>query len=86
MVCVQGATASLLLVLSLSPLRGVFAQTPSDNSTSEDCASFGRALSLPNVVVDIAEFVPNGTNLTFPYNVSSKSLISTWSTLVVTSS
>ena len=71
MVRIQGATASLLLIFSLNTLKGVFAQTSSDNSTSEDCASFGRSLDLPNVSVDIAEFVPNGTNLTFPYNVSS---------------
>ncbi|RVX74735.1 hypothetical protein B0A52_01012 [Exophiala mesophila] len=68
MVRIQGATASLLLIFSLNTLKGVFAQTSSDNSTSEDCASFGRSLDLPNVSVDIAEFVPNGTNLTFPYN------------------
>lgn len=40
--------------------------------------AFGRALNLPNVTLSIAEFVPNGTNLTFPDNVCLRMIIGTF--------
>ena len=38
-------------------------------SFAEQCQSF--QLSIPDVKVNVLEYVPNGTNLTFPYNVRS---------------
>lgn len=50
------------LALMLASLGITYAQ-----SFAEQCQNF--QISIPDVQVNVLEFVPNGTNLTFPYDV-----------------
>lgn len=56
--------ASLALILTSLGLS--YAQ-----SFAERCQNFD--ISIPDVQVNVLEYVPSGTNLTFPYNVLSSS-------------
>ena len=57
--------STMAFVLSLLALVG----SGYTQSFAQKCQDF--RFTIPDVKVDIIEFVPNGTNLTFPYNVYS---------------
>lgn len=46
-----------------------FLPLTSTQSFESSCSALASSLSIPNVRVNIAEYVPSGTNITFPDNV-----------------
>lgn len=57
-------TSMASLAFMLTPLGLSYAQ-----GFAEQCRNF--QISIPDVQVNVLEFVPGGTNLTFPYDVCS---------------